>query len=271
MVAPGKAEWDVQGQRWKQPSTGGLLTGEGGPPPRHPWGRLSGDRILRATAATVAAALLIGGPVLTVMDLVQASNEEKTEAGSTEEKDPEETAPTEASAVEDPVSEEETDSLFPLLSEKEETAPDRYEDPEGFALYVPEDWGRSTAGAGAGVTYTSALDERYLLQVMWDENPFALPRQVLEEWVRDDSSRKDGYEEIRLEETSGGDAELEYVYDHVDHGPRRVMVTAFDLAGSTTYMVLSVGPEDDGDAIAEVHEEAVSSFCDADGTCREDV
>ncbi|WP_285729023.1 hypothetical protein [Nocardiopsis sp. ATB16-24] len=234
MVAPGKAEWDVQGQRWKQPSTGGLLTGEGGPPPRHPWGRLPGDRILRATAATVAAVLLIGGPVLTVADLVQALNE-KTEADSTE-----------------------------------ETAPERYEDPEGFALYVPEGWDRSTEGTEAGVAYISDRDERYLLQVMWDESPLALPRQMLEEWVRGGGSRKDGYEEIRLEETSGGDAELEYVYDHPVHGPRRGMVTAFTLAGST-YMVLSVGPEEDRDAIAEVHEEAVSSFCDADGTCREDV
>ena len=260
MVASDKAEWDVEGQRWKQPSTGGVPTGKGVPPPRHPWKRSSGDRILRFTAVAITAVLLVGGLALTVVDLVQGANKEETGAAPTEE-----ASPTEVSEVEDPASEEETDRLFP---EEEETAPDLYEDPEGFALYVPEDWDRSTAGAESGVTYTSMDDERYLLQVMWDQGSSDTPMEVLERRVHNDVSLHDGYEEIRLEETSDGAAEFEYVYDHGTHGPRRVMVTAFDLAGSTTYMVLSVGPEDDGDALAEVHDEAVAPFCDEEGACR---
>lgn len=263
MVAPGKAEWDVEGQRWKQPSTGGASTGKGVPPPRYPWEKSPGDRdrILRFTAVAITAALLVGGLVSTVVDLAQGWSKE--EAAPTEE-----AAPEEVPEVEDPASEEETDRLFPA---EEEVAPDLYEDPEGFALYVPEGWDRSTAGAESGVTYTSTDDERYLLQVMWDQGTSDSSMEVLERRVHNDVSQHGGYEEIRLKETSDGDAEFEYVYDHGTHGPRRVMVTAFDLDGSTTYMVLSVGPEDEGDAIAEVHDEAVSSFCDEDDACRGDV
>ena len=268
MVMSNKAEWDLEGQCWKQPpGDGSPSSGEGVPLPPSPLGKLPGDRLLFSIMAGMAALLLLGGFVLMVAEFGEGSDEEEMGIADSSEEDFEEEDMEEEDwfdwedEPDEDSDEEDTDFYFF----------DWYEDSEGSALYVPEDWERSSKRNESGVIYTSTEDERYLLQVMWDQGSSDSSMEVLERRVHNDVSLHDGYEEIRLKETSDGDAEFEYVYDHGTHGPRRVMVTAFDLAGSTTYMVLSVGPEYAGDAIAEVHDEAVSSFCDEDGTCRGDV
>ncbi|MCY9786022.1 hypothetical protein KIK06_19205 [Nocardiopsis sp. EMB25] len=266
------AEWDVEAQRWVRPAAEDVPGGgEGVLPSASGFGRAPGDRPLIIGAVVTAAVFLLVVSVAILAEVGEAADTGETDGAFGEED----------FSGDDDAADEETpwdDGAADDLSYPDETGYDLseddpfdwYEDSEGFALYVPESWARTEDESGVGVTHTSTDDERYLLQVMWDDSGDP-PARVVDGTLRPYVSEYDGYVEFAWEEdASDGDTTFEYGYDHDEHGPRRVLLTAFDLGGPTTYMVLSVGPEDERAAIEEVHDEAVSSFCDEDGVCRND-
>ncbi|MBB5436090.1 hypothetical protein [Nocardiopsis composta] len=133
----------------------------------------------------------------------------------------------------------------------------RTEEPEGFALSVPEGWERAPDGEeGAGAVYVAG-DPRYRLQVMWQEAPGVAAWQEVDAILADASERSD-YEELAYSD-DGSAVEFEYAYDNTVHGPRYVKGSAFE--GVPVHVVISAGPDDARDAVAEVHAAATEDFC----------
>ncbi|ASU85592.1 hypothetical protein CDO52_24800 [Nocardiopsis gilva YIM 90087] len=272
------AVWDAEEQCWTLPDRDDLTSETDRPDPAPtPLGTLPYRAVglipetwtkpqnrVRLLAATGGAIVLLVGGVAVLTD----TSEDESDGGDAQVATPPPEVPTEDADVNgglDNQQDEEHGSPSTEQPEEQPTSSDAYQlidDPQGFALYVPESWTRSQdEDEEAGAIYTAPDDERYLLQVMWEDDSTDSPEEILERRVRQTASENDGYEEVSFGEAAGaGPAEIEYTYDHKDHGPRRVMAAALTPADDTTYIVLSVGPEDDRTAIDETLRKAVTSF-----------
>ncbi|MFH8379762.1 hypothetical protein ACH4E7_02290 [Kitasatospora sp. NPDC018058] len=139
------------------------------------------------------------------------------------------------------------------------------QDPAGFSLLVPDGWRRRPDGPP--VFYDSP-DGESLIQVfsMGSDSPYdqALTTDAS---LASNPTRFPNYRRIRLEQTPGGGAELEYAYDLAGHGVRRVVDHILVAPDGQAWAVLVAGPEaswptPSGDLLHS----AVGSFCLA-GRC----
>ncbi|MEU1665778.1 serine/arginine repetitive matrix protein 2 [Streptomyces sparsogenes] len=134
------------------------------------------------------------------------------------------------------------------------------DDPAGFALAVPDGWGRTVEGPS--VFYTSP-DQDTRLQIFELHGPESTPYESAREAERL-ASRQRGYERITLERAGQGEmdpAELEYTYDSEKYGgPRHILDHRFAAPDGTMYAVLVIGPDDDRAGQQEIQRAALDSF-----------
>ncbi|GAA2366756.1 serine/arginine repetitive matrix protein 2 [Streptomyces cuspidosporus] len=134
------------------------------------------------------------------------------------------------------------------------------DDPAGFALAVPDGWGRTVEGPS--VFYTSP-DQDTRLQIFELHGPESTPYESAREAERL-ASRQRGYERITLERTGQGEmdpVELEYTYDSEKYGgPRHILDHRFAAPDGTMYAVLVIGPDDDRAGQQETLRAALDSF-----------
>ncbi|CAL9386927.1 hypothetical protein SUDANB121_01185 [Nocardiopsis dassonvillei] len=223
-----KVRWDADLQRWAAPP-------RPGPPPEGP-----GRAVLPTVVLTVLAVLLLAAAIGVHTDAsgTDAADSTDTHEGGDAEYDDGE--PYE----EDPIDDEEDRGLFPGEPDEETpeevTAPAGYElseDPAGFSLYVPEDWGRQDDGPPQGVFYTGD-GRRNLLQIMDFAGDHDSPQEAMDALVAGVSGNA-GYSDHGRWELDGGAVELNYVYDHAGFGPRDVYVRAFLGQDGEVYAVLA--------------------------------
>ncbi|MFW5417652.1 hypothetical protein J0910_13655 [Nocardiopsis sp. CNT-189] len=260
-MAGGHLEWDPEQQRWipsgRPAQPGGALA------PQGVWPSGPEGKAAVVALAALVLILVVGVPVAVFA------------AWSGEEDGVETVAGEDPGAGADAGGEEGPEAPGPLPDEErpwddlpgegggtepDEPAADGYtrvEEPEGFALSVPDGWERDPTGEeGAGAVYVAG-DPRYRLQVLWQEDPAVGAREEAEAILADASGRSD-YEELSF--SGGGDAvEFEYSYDNTVHGPRYVMGSAF--GADPVHVIISAGPEYDRGAVAEVHAAAAADFC----------
>ncbi|MET8627423.1 hypothetical protein ABZW30_27340 [Kitasatospora sp. NPDC004669] len=139
------------------------------------------------------------------------------------------------------------------------------QDPAGFGLLVPDGWRRRPDGPP--VFYDSP-DGESLIQVFSMGGGAPYDQAVATDAsLASNPARFPGYHRIRLEQTPGGGAELEYAYDLAGHGVRRVVDHILVAPDGQAWAVLVAGPEaswptPSGDLLHS----AVGSFCLA-GRC----
>ncbi|MEU9043540.1 hypothetical protein AB0D63_17975 [Kitasatospora sp. NPDC048343] len=133
----------------------------------------------------------------------------------------------------------------------------RVQDPNGFTLLVPDGWQRDEANNS---TFYRSPDKASLIQVfaMSDKPPYeeATATEV-------DLTKLPGYHRIRLEQTAGGTAELEYAYAHAASGTVRHVVDHI-LVGpnGAAYAVIVAGPEGDWPTLFQALRDAeLTGFC----------
>ncbi|MFD8754359.1 hypothetical protein ACFV0O_25740 [Kitasatospora sp. NPDC059577] len=135
----------------------------------------------------------------------------------------------------------------------------RVQDPNGFTLLVPDGWQRDEENNS---TFYRTPDQHSLVQVysMQAEPPYEMAVATDADLVK---RKLPGYSRIRLEQTAGGTAELEYAYDNAETGTRRRAVDHI-LVGpdGVAYSIIVAGPEDDWPALLQgLREAELTGFC----------
>ncbi|WP_326600295.1 hypothetical protein [Streptomyces sp. NBC_01803] len=133
-------------------------------------------------------------------------------------------------------------------------------DEEGFTLFVPVDWERSSDGVS--VFYTSPDASRTLQIFRLEEEPTPYDSAVI---ARQNASGADDYELIGFDGRSDdalAPTSLEYTYTDEEEGPRHVLDHRFVADdGVTLYAMVIYGPPGDQAAQREIRDEALGSFC----------
>ncbi|WP_017586960.1 hypothetical protein [Nocardiopsis ganjiahuensis] len=252
--------WDADQQRW---------TGDS--PPARPSGRGPGQPNVPAVALAVLLLLLVVVAIGVHTDT--SANEGGSSASSEGEPSEDECADSWGGDLCD---DEEDQSFFPDFGPgqteeeageeepEEDPAPDGFElrsDPNGFELHVPEGWRREDEGPPQGVFYSP--DGRYrLIQVMEFAGEHSSPQAAmdsLQAGVRDNAD----YSDLGQTRLGGGTqaVELNYAYEHGEHGLRDVHVRTFLGGDGEVYAVLAAGPVEEWDLTRQRHEAAADSFC----------
>ncbi|MFE9411857.1 hypothetical protein ACFYN0_24175 [Streptomyces sp. NPDC006704] len=145
------------------------------------------------------------------------------------------------------------------------------QDPQGFRLYVPQDWTRDDQGT-KGVFYNSA-DHKRLIQVYRVGGADLRPYDALKQTSGELARQHPDYQEISLADDAtvpgiaGPVARLVYAYNNQELGHRRQVVDyAFLTPGGTHYAILSAAPDDAWPEQETTLKTALSVFC-ADSNC----
>ncbi|MFG2723278.1 hypothetical protein ACGFW5_34020 [Streptomyces sp. NPDC048416] len=140
------------------------------------------------------------------------------------------------------------------------------QDPQGFRLYVPQDWTREDQG-DKGVFYNSA-DHTRLIQVYPVSEAGLSPYDALKQTSGRLASNNPGYQEISLADDAtvpgiqGSVARLVYAYDNQElHHRRQVVDYAFLAPGGKHYAVLSAAPAEAWPEQEETLKTSLSVFC----------
>ncbi|MFJ2575821.1 hypothetical protein [Kitasatospora aureofaciens] len=134
------------------------------------------------------------------------------------------------------------------------------QDPAGFTLPVPDGWQRRADGTS--VFYDSP-DGTSLIQVfvMGTGTPLA-QASATDSSLAGNPTRFPGYQRIRLEQTAGGAAELEYAYTPPGKPTRHVIDHILTAPDGQTYALLVAGPTETWPTtLQRIQQSLVTSWC----------